>query len=473
MISYFQKNSTTRLPALVLIALIIWIPSWLLHPLDFQKEELDWLITGKALWQGKLVYKDFWVYLEPIPSSIYALVHGIFGSSFMALRGLALLVCIFATWQFDNICRQYDVFNDRNYVPAFLFICWISSQDLFRLFSPALLALCFLMVCLELSFKHIRHGIRQDDMLILGFSIGMASLCFRSASVFILFPILLFVLYSGTSFREYLLLIFGFVFPLILCFLFFYWHDAGTDYYRFFILPFGNSPIPRPTISWAGWSALLAISSAWVVIAAIRTLSIRSYVTHQLNCQIGFLVWALLTIFALWLDGQWHIWIVVLATPAAAAFLALFFQSFKKKWQSNFIFYAFVCMIAATQWANFTHPVWKSMAQTAESKIEPAPSFFKYQNKKILVLADIPACYIHNSIATPYFYWPDFNKKVHSLTPFDYSNKWQLYQDFNQDMPDLVYDPNQIFAKLLLGMPLLENRFERMPNRIYQLKNSK
>lgn len=89
------------------------------------------------------------------------------------------------------------------------------------------------------------------------------------------------------------------------------------------------------------------------------------------------------------------------------------------------------------------------------------------KGKKILILGEKPDAYLHAYLATPYFNWDLSEKQFSQLESFDTVS--DIYQTFNQQMPEVIIDQQQLVPSLFEQMPTIASRYTKQGN-AYLLK---
>ena len=88
-----------------------------------------------------------------------------------------------------------------------------------------------------------------------------------------------------------------------------------------------------------------------------------------------------------------------------------------------------------------------------------------HKGQKILVLGDNIDLYYKSELGTPYLSWNRANKQFSNMDKFDIVLK--IFENFNNDLPKVIYDQNDIVPELFRKIPRLEKNYEYSGNQIY------
>ncbi|RYF54252.1 MAG: hypothetical protein EOO39_39630, partial [Cytophagaceae bacterium] len=206
--SYFPYQYVSLMGLLILIRLPL-----LLHPFPLLIPELNWMIVGEQMNQGYLLYRDIWDSVSPLSALVYWGIHSVFGRSPLMLHAAATLVSIFQIVYFNYLTNNRDVYPDRSFWPGLIYMLFMHlSFDCLTL-SPVLMSTSFLLLAFGTLIKQMDRRGATDEVFEVGFYIGIAALFYLPSALFILWAILSLLFYTGATFRQYSLSLFGFLFP--------------------------------------------------------------------------------------------------------------------------------------------------------------------------------------------------------------------------------------------------------------------
>ena len=91
------------------------------------------------------------------------------------------------------------------------------------------------------------------------------------------------------------------------------------------------------------------------------------------------------------------------------------------------------------------------------------------KGQKILVLGDNINLYYKSELGTPYLSWNRAEKQFSNMNQFDIALK--VFENFNNDLPEIIYDQNDRIPELFRKLPKLQKNYEYAGNQIY-IRNS-
>ncbi len=225
--SYFPYQYVSLLGLLLLIRLPL-----LLHPFPLLIPELNWLLVGEQIGEGNLLYRDIWDSISPLSAVVYWGLHTLFGRSTLALHVAATVVSVFQIVYFNYLTNNRDVYPDRSFWPGLIYMLFLHlSFDCLTL-SPVLMSTSFLLLAFGTLIKQMERRGATDEVFEVGFYIGIAALFYLPSALFIIWASLSLLFYTGASFRQHSLALFGFLFPIAATVLFYYLNNSLDDFNR-------------------------------------------------------------------------------------------------------------------------------------------------------------------------------------------------------------------------------------------------
>lgn len=452
MLSFFKINVPDRIIVLFLLLLAIRLPLFITGTPLFAPE-LYWLLVGEKLSKGYVMYRDVWDNTAPLAAFMYMLLNYIAGKSSLALQ---LVSFLFVFWQaliFNRMGIKQELYLERTFIPALVYIIGISLFYDFLTLSPILMGLSFLLLATDKIFKHIRYGVREDEIFLIGFYIGLASLCKLPLVIFLFFPMICFVLYTGTTPRLYALIVLGFFLTFAAAFLLFFGFGAGADFYYNFI----GTLFASYRSFFVGWGELLPIVSVPLVLAILsvfKVLGSNRFINYQSVVQACMGFWVIFSMLTIWLDTNRSPYSYLVFWPAVAFFGTHFFMLIRKKWQAELLFSIwvmatlFMLYVPAYGWLSVDK--WLPLNSFEISSNLPKQA---NQDKRIVVLGKAPAYYVGNTLATPYLNYALSVRDLHDLG--HYSSVLRVYNNFTKELPEIIIKAPQD--------PSLDSLFARMP----------
>jgi hypothetical protein len=465
MLSFFRSNAVFQLFVLLVLLVGVRLPVYLAGA-PLLVPELQWMLLGEQLNKGLLLYADVWDSTAPLSALVYAGLNAVFGRSQVALQVTALLCSATQVVYFNELINRRGAFPERTWLPGLMYLVVLStSVDCFTL-SPALMATPFLLLALGTLLKQIDRTQASDEVFEIGFYLATALLFYPPAGLFVLWAVVSLLLYSGASFRQHSLLVFGFLFPLVLTGLFYYLDGHYADFSRIFV----GSVVQIRQYNLNDFRSLLlavVLPLTFAVLGFFRLLNYGRFTNFQTRVQQIMVFWAITSVLSVALMPFLAPMQFVHFVPCIAFFCVFFFTSFKRQAVAELLFLAFFGGVLLIGYQAVV-PVFGGAAtgQLANLRLPPADLPAAIRGKRIIVLGDALSEYRDNVPATPYLNWSLARYDLERLDNYD--NVINILRNFERDPPEYIIDRQNLVPKLFGRIPALERRYKRVGEGIYQ-----
>jgi hypothetical protein len=331
-----------------------------------------------------------------------------------------------------------------------------------------LLANTFLLFAFGSIVKMLVRREVTTQVFELGLYIGIATLFYLPASLFMIWAFLALLFYTGSTFRHHLLGLFGSIFPLLMVVLFFYLNNGMESLNRNLL----TSVFQVKQYNLNDFSSLLAsllLPLGFGIMGFMRIFTTLRFVNYQTRIQQVMALWFIAAVFTIPLMQFLAPMQFVIFIPPAAFFATHYFQSFKKNsWADELQFTLMGAMIILIQYQGLRGVLpGVAMGKLENLRAKPASLPDQIRNKRILVLGQNSGEYINNFTATPYLNWELASYDLQNLDNFD--SVIHVYDNFRKDPPEYVIDKVNIVPKLLNRVPALKKQYIQSPWKgIYQ-----
>ncbi len=452
---FFRRVGSLQLIALgmLLVGLRLLLTGATPTPLVF---DIKWQLLGQRVAEGDWLYRDIYDDTGVLAGLTYGLIHLLVGKSVLAYHLLATALVGLQMYFFDYLVRREGLLLERNHLPGLLFLVFshlfVDSLTL----SPVLLALTLLLAALPGIFRHIRTGVRDDELLAIGFYVGLAGLCYLPAVLFITLPLLAFLFYSSTNFRQHGLLLFGFILPFAICALVYLWFDAADAFFRYAM--WETLTLPYRYLIRRELLLLVLVTPALALILSLFTLQNTRYTNLQSIAQQLMFFWVGLAVLAVFLDYQRAVYPLLLFVPPLAFLGAHFFTNSARFWQRESAMAVLWIGVIGTFLASQQNQLFPE-ANLAQQPLvlQPHPWADLTRQRRILVLGDQFSPYQESELATPFLSW-DYARRDFADTD-TYASVRCLYQEWERDPPEVVIDPEGWAARLFERVPALRAQY--------------
>ncbi len=463
MLSFFKVNAVYQIFSLLILLVLIRVPVYLVG-LPELIPELQWMLVGEQINKGFVMYSEIWDNTAPLSALVYAGLDGLFGRSQTVYQFAALAVASFQVIYFNVMINNRDIFAKRNYVPGLIYLLFLNISFDCCTLSPVLMATTFVLMSFGTMVRQISRLQATDEVFEIGFLIGMASLFYPPACIYILWAIASLVFFSGATLRQHSLSIFGFLFPLLLTALFFYLDGTYEAFSRNFI----SSVFQIRQYNLNDFKTLLAtllLPFGLGILGFLRLVNAFGFNNFQIRCQQVMMLWAIAGIISIGLMPFLAPMQFIIFVPALAFFTINFFNTFKKQWLAELIFLGTFGAILLINYQAVFATGSEGFVQLKNLKLGQKTDV-KIQNKRVLVLGDGMEEYKNNYAATPYLNWNLAKYELENLDNYD--NVISILRNFEKDSPDIIIDKVNLAPKLFKRIPALERRYKLVEKGVYK-----
>jgi len=470
LLSFFRVNTAAQIVSLLFLLLLIRLPMFLNAP-PLLIPELNWMLVGEQIHQGYQLYRDIWDSLSPLSALVYWLMDVAFGRSQLAFHVAGTVLAFGQAMYFNYVMNVRDVYPDRNYIPGLLYILFLNMSFDCSTLSPVLMSTTFILLAFGTLIKQMERRGATDEVFEIGFYLSLATLFYLPSALFIIWAVLSLLLYTGASFRQHSLSVFGFVFPILLTVLYYYLNDALDDFNRNLL----SSVFRVRQYALTDFQSLLASLFLPMAMGVLGFLTLfrqtTRYVNFQQRCQQIMMLWAVTAILSVVLMPFLAPMMFITFVPALAFFAAIYFQSFRKIWMAELLFLGVFAGILIMLMQGALNLIPKlDLGRLTSLQVKPSPINRQVQQQKILVIGEDISAYRNNQVATPYLNWDLAKYDLRNLD--DYESVISVYDHFLRDPPRYIIDKENVVEKLFQRIPALAARYERTRlEGVYQRKD--
>ncbi|MFD2200131.1 hypothetical protein [Shivajiella indica] len=460
MISFFRINDPFRLFALLgLMIFLSAIYLWVLR-IPLLQPELTWMLLGERLADGKLMYRDVLDDSGPFSAGVYWLLHMLFGKSFLIYKISAGVLIFVQIIYLNSLFIRYKSFDEITYIPAFVLSILVHlSFDILTL-SPALMGCTFIVFALgQLFSQTVLQKEGADSVLLLGIYGGIAA-CFHFPLIFFLpYMLLAGIVVSGFTLRQFLLSIIGYIIPLLICSVYFFWFDSLPEFLNEYILTSRSLEV-YVHVRLREIVLLYFTPLMFGVIGILYSTVFKSFNVNQqkqMQLMLIYLIFGAASIFLANRRAPYQ-WIILI--PGIAYFISLLFISIKTGVILQVLSTAYVILVPLT---GYTWTFIKTNNEDINSYIVNQTEQHQFtKGKKVLVLGNDLAYYLNAKQVTPFL---NYHLSKEILTDLDnFENLAFMYKNFTEEIPEIIIDEEGVFAGFLEKAPLLQKKYKKSGN---------
>jgi hypothetical protein len=302
----------------------------------------------------------------------------------------------------------------------------------------------------------------NESTLLIGIYGGLAA-SFHWNFVFFL-PFIAFtgLAISGFTIRQLFLSIMGFLLPILLLFVFYFWKDGLQQALQVWPIGFTYPAYEyQPALSWLapGTFPLLLALIGFIISSFFRGATINQQKQRQL-----IVIWLLFSTGLFFFVKNNATYQLVVFLPALSYFISQFFLQFNWKPLIRPAFFGLVLVmpiLASYYWAARTAvDTTYFVVATAETRLP--------QKTGVMILEDDPSPYLTNSLDGPFL---NYNMTISYLKQEKtLPQKAQVFQMIRRQLPKQVLDKEGYFKNLLEELPALKEFYSETTPGIYSLK---
>lgn len=430
--------------------------------------ELEWMLVGQKLNEGLKLYSEIFTQIGPLSAMVYKFVDTWASKNQFVYESVALFIIFIQAVYFVFITNKRNLLTEKNYISGLIFIFLVhTSFDLIKL-SPPLMANLFILMALNSVFKQIekREGV-GDDVFEAGLFIGIATLFYLPASVFIFWVLFGLIFYTGVNVRQVFMVTLAFVLPLVFTYLYFYFNDNADAFVNLWLFnisnkfTFGFSNLKDIFLAF-GIPTVLAVFG---VISLFRNPRYNSFQNRAHQMLVIFIPFAFVGFL---FSGEFTPISLYFVIIPLAFFNAGFFIHSKSLIQSEVIFIMVVIATFSIFFLGVKPTFGLDTKAMSQLKLNQNNAENRYRGKKVFVTGYHIEAYKFNPMATGYISWDlaksDFQK------PDNYLSLSNIYNNFSKDMPQVIIDKENVMPKVFTNLPLLKNKYISTEKGIYILK---
>jgi len=385
----------------------------------------------------------------------------------LAYEITSLLIVFFQCFLFNKLLLKNKAYNENTYIPGLIYAVLISYFFDFFTLSPFVIGLTFLLLALNHIFSHIEVRAKRDEKILnIGVYLGIASLFYFPFIVFLPATLLIFLFFTGTIPRRYLLVLFGFSLPFLLIGCYFLILGRLNDLLYNFIF----SPLFYKTWYFSLTSAiilfgvpLIYLLTSWVALGQKGRMT--NYQSRLSQCMF---IWFFFSVVFVVIGDSHTPNLYQIFVPVLGYYLGHYFLLFRRKFLAEISFSALFLSMVLLNYGTyygffFTSKYIDNGSYMVTTSMDKAVS-----GKRLLVLGENLNHYYDNSMATPFLNW-QLSKRVFTNMDY-YDNLTMILKGFKKDMPEVIIDENEIMPGILAKIPYLKDRYEKEADNLYVLK---
>ena len=422
-----------------------------------------WMVLGERLSEGYLLYVDVIDDTGPLSAGVFTGLHLLFGRSPIAYILLGKIIVLVQIYYWNSTLIKYRVFDENTYLPAIVMAALFHfSFDLMYL-SPTLLGSTFLLLAFGQLFSHtVLQKESSESTLLIGIYGGLATGFHWNFVCFLPFLILTGLAISSFTVRQLFLSIMGFLLPILLILVFYFWKDGLEHALQVWPMVFSYPNYGyQPSLSWLA-------PGAFPILLALIGFAISSFfrgatINQQKQRQL-IIIWLLFSAGLFFLVKNNASYQLVVFLPAMTYFISQFFLLFNWTLLVKPAFFGLVLVL----------PLWTLNYWTTRTAVDT--SYFVASIDEItlpkktgvMVLEKDPSPYLYKTLDGPFL---NYNMSMRYLKKEKtLQQKAQVFQMVRRQKPQQVLDQDGLFKDLLDELPALKEFYIETSPGVYSIK---
>jgi hypothetical protein len=168
-------------------------------------------------------------------------------------------LCFIQALLINYIINANKMLNKKSYLGGLFFILFSSFFPESLFLSPASLALTFLIICIAKLFSLFKREKPSAEIFDVGFLIAIATMFYFPSILFLLLAYIGLATIRHFSYREWLIVLVGFLSPFFLLFTYYFWFDRTATLPGDVINLHPEGWLRAIPMSHEGWSSIAVI----------------------------------------------------------------------------------------------------------------------------------------------------------------------------------------------------------------------
>lgn len=240
----------------------------------------------------------------------------------------------------NHIIRSNQAYDENNYLAGFVFLILTHSSNQFFVVSGGLIATTCLLIGIHLILSHIKQRASEENIFFTGVLIGLAVLFYSPFMIFLPLTLLIYIFFTRTIPRRYMLSAFGFTFPFLILWSMSLYGKEPMDFGFFFMQLFKGEIRELYSVNYI----FLLIPLLLSLFKLVTSFSGIAMTNHQIHVQRVMFINFLAMIFVFFADseGKGFLWLL---TIPATYFFSKSLLEINKKWVRSVIFILWLALL--------------------------------------------------------------------------------------------------------------------------------
>ncbi|PRY14951.1 hypothetical protein CLV24_103190 [Pontibacter ummariensis] len=407
------------------------------------------MLVGERLAEGFAMYRDVYDNTAPLSAFVFWVLDVVAGRSFLVYRLAALALLLLQALLLNAIFNRHNVYASKSYIPALVYLVIGSLSFEFNMLTPLLLGNTFVLLSLPYVVTLSKEGFDNNRLFVGGFMLGLAAMCFLPLALFLLIGAFGVFFFASNTFRSFLLMLCGFIFPYAVLMTYYFYTNTGQEFIELHLLRPWQLQVDflRPP---ADVAKLMAIPALVLLISLLSTASLPQRLVFQVKFQQVMWVWLFVSFLVIFTRDEITVATFVLVLPPLAYFSEFFFNSNRKKWLLNLVFFIVLGGVLVLRY-RLVLGINPYLSLEESPLLLPEAPEMPVEQTTVLVLGKDTRYYIQNRPVTPYINWELAQRHFKRLNEYD--AVFRISQNFSGERPAFIVDEVGLMPELSYKIP--------------------
>jgi hypothetical protein len=463
LLTFFRIYSVFQILSILAIVVALRV---LFFQVPLLYNELEWMLVGRKLNENLFLYNEVLTQVAPLSSYFYQLVDATFGQNQWAYQGIASALIYVQALIFNFMINKRNLFNEKNYIGALMYVILTSiSFDLMKL-SPALLANTFVLLGTNAVLAQIeKRDSVGDDVFEAGIFFGLAVLFHHPTFVFIVWALLVLFLYTGINIRQAFMVTLAFILPVLFMYIFFYINDKGADFTEVWLFNF-NSFVRLTLLNIRDILIVYTLPVILSLVGVLKVITGQRYNSFQNRSHQSLIILGIFALIAFLISGKYLPSNLVYFIIPLAFYGAGFFVHAKKLFILETLFLSFFGLLIFISYIGAKNILGVSSDLLQDYRVKEVNT--QFPGKRIYITGRNIDAYQYNAMATGYLSWNLARKDFEN--PSNYLSLANIYNNFSKDMPEIIIDEEGVMPEVFRHIPSLQKQYLFKGSGIYELR---
>ena len=287
---------------------------------------------------------------EPLSVLLFGSLKNLFINYQMLSIALGTILCFVQALLINGIVNENKILAKKNYLPGAMFIIFASFFKEFLLLTPASVALLFLIICTARMFALLKKEKSYGDVFDLGFLVAVAMLFYFPSVLFVLFAYIGLATMRPFNYREWTIVLLGFISPVILVFTFYFWNDKADVLLAQVANAHQGNWLVGITLNMADKILVGGITLCTIACLVLLPASLYSSLIQVRKFATSLVVFLALVLVAIVLEQNIRLSHLILMALPLGIFSSMALMQIKRKWLSEVIHIILILFVLAAQY---------------------------------------------------------------------------------------------------------------------------